>query len=146
LTGAGHLPTVPVSGPVFPGSGTGKVYYDSPAFPAAYRGVWFLNDWLRKTIFVYRPVWDGALLQPKGGKWEEFAVGRTALFQPVDIEIGPDDALYVSGWGTSYGAVFKDGQQVNEGRIFRIAAADGSRRESNRQARSPWRMDRVRTP
>jgi hypothetical protein len=51
-TGAGHLPTVPVSGPVFPGSGTGKVYYDSPAFPAAFRGVWFMNDWLRKTIFV----------------------------------------------------------------------------------------------
>jgi putative membrane-bound dehydrogenase-like protein len=127
-TGAGHLPTVPVSGPVFPGSGTGKVYHDSPSFPAGYRGVWFMNDWLRKTIFVYRPVWDGALVQPKGGKWEEFAVGRAALFQPVEIEIGPDDALYVSGWGTSYGAVFKDGKQINEGRIFRIAPADGARR------------------
>lgn len=120
-TGANHLPTVPVSGPVFPGSSSGIVYSDSPSLPPNYRGVWFMNDWLRKSIFVYRPVWDGALLQPQGGKWEEFAVGRTALFQPVDIEHGPDGALYVTGWGKSYGAVFKDGKQVNEGRIFRIS-------------------------
>ena len=44
-----------------------------------------------------------------------------ALFKPVDIVAGPDGALYVSGWGEEYGAVWKDGEQANEGRIFRIS-------------------------
>ncbi len=123
-TGLDHLPTAPISGPVFVGSGTGIVYYDSPQLPPEYRGSWFINDWLRKTTFVYRPTWDGALIKPEGGKWQEFALGRSALFQPVDITTGPDGALYVTGWGRSYGAVFKDGEQVNEGRVFRISWPD----------------------
>ena len=140
-TGADHAPTAPISGPVFDGSGTGILYYDAPQMPPAFRGVWFFNDWLRKTTFVYRPRWDGALIQPEGGRWQSFASGggagravanygardsgvppvATALFQPVDIVAGPDGALYISGWGEEYGAVWKDGQQANEGRIFRIS-------------------------
>ena len=141
-TGRDHAPTAPVSGPVFDGSGTGIIYYDAPQMPPAYRGVWFFNDWLRKTTFVYRPRWDGALIQPEGGRWEPFVSGGGAgwavanygggresgvprlpspLFQPVDIVAGPDGALYISGWGEEYGVVWKDGQQVNEGRIFRIS-------------------------
>lgn len=123
-TGDEHLPTAPISGPVFTGSGTGLVYYDSPYLPPEYRGAWFINDWLRKTTFIYRPTWDGALTMPEGGKWQEFALGRSALFQPVDIATGPDGALYLTGWGKSYGAVFKNGEQVNEGRVFRISWPD----------------------
>ncbi|MDQ3346605.1 MAG: PmoA family protein [Acidobacteriota bacterium] len=141
-TGQDHAPTAPVSGPVFDGSGTGIIYYDSPQMPPAYRGVWFFNDWLRKTTFVYRPRWEGALIQPEGGRWQPFATGGGAgravanygggrekgvpalpspLFQPVDIVAGPEGALYISGWGEEYGVVWKDGQQANEGRIFRIS-------------------------
>ena len=144
-TGSDHPPTAPISGPVFDGSGTGIVYYDSPQMPPAYRGVFFFNDWLRKTTFVYRPRWEGALIQPEGGRWQVFAGGggagravanygsarpggapapATPLFKPVDIVVGPDGALYISGWGEEYGAVWKDGQQVNEGRIFRISWPD----------------------
>ena len=144
-TGSGHAPTAPISGPVFDGSGTGIVYYDAPQMPPAYRGVFFFNDWLRKTTFVYRPRWEGALIQPEGGRWQVFASGGGAgravadyggaretgapapaspLFKPVDIVVGPDGALYVSGWGEEYGAVWKDGQQANEGRIFRISWPD----------------------
>jgi putative membrane-bound dehydrogenase-like protein len=138
-TGKDHAPTAPISGPVFDGSGTGIIYYDSPQMPPAYRGVWFFNDWLRKTTFVYRPSWDGALIQPEGGRWQSFANGggsgwavanygasgappiASSLFKPVDIVAGPDGSLYISGWGEEYGAVWKDGEQVNEGRIFRIS-------------------------
>ena len=141
-TGSDHAPTAPVSGPVFDGSGTGIVYYDAPQMPPAYRGVFFFNDWLRKTTFVYRPRWEGALIQPEGGRWQVFAAGGGAgravadygggretgaaapaspLFKPVDIVAGPDGALYISGWGEEYGAVWKNGEQVNEGRIFRIS-------------------------
>jgi putative membrane-bound dehydrogenase-like protein len=141
-TGKDHAPTAPISGPVFDGSGTGILYYDAPQLPLAYRGVWFFNDWLRKTTFVYRPRWEGALIQPEGGRWQAFASGGGAgravayygsgpeqkepalaspLFKPVDIVTGPDGALYISGWGEEYGAVWKNGEQANEGRIFRIS-------------------------
>ena len=140
-TGRDHAPTAPISGPVFDGSGTGIIYYDAPQMPPAFRGVWFFNDWLRKTTFVYRPRWDGALIQPEGGRWQPFATGggagravasygggreavpptATPLFKPVDIVAGPDGALYISGWGEEYGVVWKDGEQTNEGRIFRIS-------------------------
>ena len=116
------------------------VFYDFPQLPAEYRGVWLINDWLRKTTFAYQPRWDGALLQPEGGRWQPFVSGggagraaatyggnRTAaaagaLYKPVDIVIGPEGALYVSGWGDQLGVVWgADGQQANEGRVFRIS-------------------------
>ncbi|MBL9186689.1 MAG: PmoA family protein [Opitutaceae bacterium] len=127
-TGENHLPTVPVSGPVFPGSGTGVAYLDHASLPAKLRGVWLINDFLRRTTFVYRPVWDGALVQPSGGAWEPLIRGGDALFNPVDIEPGPDGSLYISGWGAHLGAVFRDGHQTNEGRIFRLTAADNPAR------------------
>jgi putative membrane-bound dehydrogenase-like protein len=142
-TGRDHPPTVPVSAPVYDGSGTGLVYYDLPQLPPAYRGVWFINDYLRKTTYVYRPRWDGALLQPEGGRWQPFIVGGGSgravsfygprlrdkpesaeigsLYKPIDIVIGPDGALYVSGWGQELNVVWKDGQQANEGRVFRVS-------------------------
>lgn len=116
-----HPPTAPVSGPLFEGSGTGLVFYDAPQFPSAFRGVFFINDWLRKTTFVWRPKWDGALLRPAGGNWEPFVEGGPALFRPTDLEVGPDGALWMLGWGSGYGAEWKDGMLINEGRVFRIA-------------------------
>ena len=123
-TGEGHLPTVPISGPVFDGSGTGIVFYDAPQFPEKFRRVFFINDWLRKTMFAYRPRWDGALRQPEGGAWQPFVVGGKSLFRPTDLEVGPDGALWCLGWSTGYGAQFKDGKLVSEGRVFHIAWKD----------------------
>jgi len=117
---APHPPTAPVSGPLFEGSGTGVVFGDSLQFPREYRSVFFINDWLRKTTFVWRPHWDGALMRPCGGDWEPFIVGGKSLFRPTDIEFGPDGALWVLGWSSGYGAEWKDDQLTNEGRIFRI--------------------------
>ena len=117
---APHPPTAPVSGPLFEGSGTGVVFGDSLQFPPEYRSVFFINDWLRKTTFVWRPHWDGALMRPRGGDWEPFIVGGKSLFRPTDIEFGPDGALWVLGWSSGYGAEWKDGHLTNEGRIFRI--------------------------
>ncbi|MBL9202492.1 MAG: c-type cytochrome [Opitutaceae bacterium] len=122
-TGASHLPTVPISGPVFTGSGTGVVFSDTPGWPAAQRGVWFINDFLHRTTYLYRPRWDGALIQPAGGKWEPFLRAGDALFNPVDIELAPDGSLLITGWGKSLGAEFRDGQQTNEGRLFRVRPA-----------------------
>jgi len=116
-----HPPSAPVSGPLFEGSGTGLVFGDSPQFPATHRGVFFINDWLRKTTFVWRPRWDGALLRP-AGEWEPFVQGGPALFRPTDLEVGPDGALWILGWSAGYGAEYKDGQMRSEGRVFRVTA------------------------
>lgn len=121
-----HAATAAVSGPLFEGSGTGVIFGDSPQFPDQYRGVYFINDWLRKTTFVWRPQWDGAMMRPAGNDWEPFIVGGKSLFRPTDLEFGPDGALWVLGWSTGYGAEWQDGQLSNEGRIYRIAPT-GSR-------------------
>ena len=122
-----HAPSAPVSGPLFEGSGTGIVFGDSAAFPASHRGVFFINDWLRKTTFVWRPRWEGALMRPDGGDWLPFIEGGRALFRPTDLEFGPDGALWVLGWGRGYGAEYRDGKFVSEGRVFRIAPAHAGR-------------------
>ena len=41
-------------------------------------------------------------------------------FDPVDIEIGPDKAIWISSWGRQYGAHYENGKLANEGRIYRI--------------------------
>ncbi len=135
-TGYRHVATAPVSGPVFHGSGTGVLYYDYPQMPAKYRGVWFINDFLRKTSFAYRPVWEGSLMLPEGGAWEPFAVGGESLFKPVDLAVGPDGAIYLTGWGNELGVVWKDGQQANEGRVFRISWPTAPRANWNTAARA----------
>ena len=121
-----HLPTAPHSGPFFNGSGTGVIYYSLDKFPKPYRNVFFINDWGRKCTYVMRPRWNGALLQSDTGDepLEIFADANSSLFKPSDIEIGPDGALWILGWGNGYGVEW-DGEpklenQINEGRIFRI--------------------------
>ena len=117
-----HPPSAPVSGPLFEGSGTGVIFGDSPQFPPTHRGVFFINDWLRKTTFVWRPRLDGAMLRPEGGNWEPFVQGGKALFRPTDLEIGPDGALWILGWSAGYGAEYQDGAMTSEGRVFRVVA------------------------
>jgi len=121
-TGHDHLPTAPITGKVFVGSGTGIVFYDADHFPESHRGVWFFNDWLRKTTFMYRPRFDGALIQPTEEDWTEFVRGGEALFKPTDIEVGPDGKLYIFGWGTDYGVKWDDDHEMaNEGRVYRVS-------------------------
>ena len=128
-TGEDHPPTVPISGPVFHGSGTGVVYGASKQFPEEYRGVFFCADWLNRNVFVFRPQWDGALMRNREAP-EVFAAapsGRAMssssgmLFDPTDIEFGPDGAMWVASWGHGYGARVEDGQQTDQGRVFRIS-------------------------
>ena len=126
-----HLPTAPSSGPLFDGSGTGIIFCGLEHYPDKYRGVYLINDWLRREVYLYRPTWQGALRVPESGA-ERFELlahaggGRSMpqshgrAFDPVDIEIGPDGAIWVASWGREYGAEYRDGEVANEGRIYRI--------------------------
>ena len=133
-----HPPSAPVSGPLFEGSGTGLIFGDSPQFPPSHRGVFFINDWLRKTTFVWRPRWEGALLKPENGDWEPFVKGGPSLFRPTDLEVGPDGALWILGWGSGYGAEYRDGKMTSEGRVFRVTARNSPRTD--------WRTPKRRQP
>ena len=130
-----HPPTAPVSSTLGEGSGTGIVFCDSPQMPPAYRGVFLINDFLRKTTFVWRPQWDGALMMPRPGSderggWQPFVQGGKALFRPTDIEIGPDGSLWILGWSAAYSSTLKNdddlknGKWDNEGRIFHVRWKD----------------------
>ncbi len=127
--GDAHLPSAPSAGPLFEGSGAGVIYCGLERYPEKYRGVFLINDWLRREIYIYRPVWKGAWMQSKSGKFEiiAHAGGGRAMdksggrrFSPVDIEVGPDQAIYVSSWGRQYGVKMEDGKIANEGRIYRL--------------------------
>ena len=125
-----HPPSAPVSSPLFEGSGTGLIFCDSPQFPPEYRKLFFINDWARKTTFAWKPTWEGAHMKPEGGTWKPFLEGgkSKAVFRPTDIEVGPDGALWVLGWGRYYGAeppsAYDDGKMINEGRIFHVRWKD----------------------
>ena len=122
-TGQEHLPTPPITGKVFHGSGTGITYCNSPALPEQYQGIWIFNDWFRRTTFYYHPKWSGAHLTPDTDDWVELVAGQDTLYKPTDIEVAPDGSIYILGWGTEYGLQADDqGNQINEGRIFRISA------------------------
>ncbi len=127
--GDDHLPTAPSAGPLFEGSGTGVVYCGLEHYPENYRDVFLINDWLRREVYIYRPAWHGAWMtadretleifaHADGGRAMSKSEGRR--FDPVDIELGPDGAIYISSWGREYGLSEKDGKQVNEGRIYRL--------------------------
>lgn len=127
--GDDHLPTAPSSGPLFEGSGTGIIFCNVPDYPKKYRNVFFINDWLNREVYIFKPEWKGAwrfsesqnlvsLASAGSGRAMPLSKGRS--FDPVDIEIGPDRSIWISSWGRQYGAHYENGSLANEGRIYRI--------------------------
>jgi putative membrane-bound dehydrogenase-like protein len=134
------------------GSGTGVVYYTSEHFPKAYRNSYLVADWTNHCVFHYTPKWDGALQVPgvkkvkivDGGKTQagdlNYKPGKgKSLFRPTDIEVGPDGALYIGGWGSVYGTKYvpaskwtKEENAKYQGRVFQL------RHKNSLIAKSKW--------
>ncbi|HAA68173.1 MAG: hypothetical protein CMJ70_16840 [Planctomycetaceae bacterium] len=123
-TGAGNLPTVPVSGPLTSGSWVGITYYQHAQFLPRYRDVFFINDWLFGT-YVYRPGWNGALRDAADGTLEPFIQRRPdgMLYRPTDLAVGPGGDLYILGWGGNYH--YEKGQEGSW--VFRVSCPAGVR-------------------
>jgi len=141
-----HMAVAP-SSDLFPsvsGSGTGVAFYSAEHFPGKYRDRYLIADWTNNCIFLYNPRWEGSLQVPAETKRKIVDGGATrggdlgykgakgrSLFRPTDIEIGPDGALYIAGWGSVYGTRYvpKDKWTPEEnakyqGRVFRLIHKD----------------------
>ena len=137
-----HMAVAPSSNlfPSVSGSGTGVVFYDSTHFPEKYRGRYLIADWTNNCIFLYNPIWDGSLQMPaetmrkvvdggvtQGGDLGYKGAEGRSLFRPTDIEVGPDGALYMAGWGSVYGTEYVPAEKWTaeenakyQGRVFRL--------------------------
>jgi putative membrane-bound dehydrogenase-like protein len=143
----GKHPAVAPSSDLFPGvsgSGTGVVFYTSNHFPEQYRNRYLIADWTNNCIFLYHPKWDGALQVPAETKSKIVDGGVTragdlgykgakdrSLFRPTDIDVGPDGALYMAGWGSVYGTKYVPKEKWTteenakyQGRVFRLRHKD----------------------
>ena len=124
-----HLPTAPSSGPLFEGSGTGIIFCNIANYPKKYRNVFFINDWLNREVYIFKPEWKGAwrfsesqnlVSLASAGTGRSMPLSKGRSFDPVDIELGPDRSIWISSWGRQYGAHYENGSLANEGRIYRL--------------------------
>ena len=154
--GDSHLPTAPSSGPLFEGSGAGVIHCRIPGYPERYNDVFLINDWLNREVFIYRSRWDGAWRKPDrqplevlahagGGRSMSLSSGRA--FDPVDVEMGPDGAIWITSWGRQYGAHYVKSNLANEGRIYRLWPKDFSPlvAERNPAPLTEWSVEQLIT-
>jgi putative heme-binding domain-containing protein len=102
---------------------SGLSYYAADHFPAPYRDTVFIGNVVTNRINHDRVVWHGstpeAVLQP------DFLVSDDPWFRPVDIELGPDGALYVADFynriiGHYEVPLTHPGRDRESGRVWRI--------------------------
>jgi putative heme-binding domain-containing protein len=72
----------------------GVVFYDAPQFPAEYRRNLFVGNVVTNRVHRDVPEWRGST--PWIQKPEDFLVCDDWWFHPVDLQIGPEGALYIA--------------------------------------------------
>ena len=101
----------------------GAAYCDAPPFPAAYQGCLFLGNVM--TCRVHRD-----RLERRGSSWvaveqEDFLRCDDPWFRPVDLQMGPDGALYIADFynriiGHYEVPLDHPGRDRERGRIWRV--------------------------
>ena len=102
---------------------SGIVYYAADHFPEAYRDTVFIGNVVTNRINHDKLVWTGST--PKAIEQPDFLVSDDPWFRPVDIELGPDGALYVADFynriiGHYEVPLTHPGRDRERGRIWRI--------------------------
>ena len=72
----------------------GISFYAADQFPEAYRGTVFVGNVVTNRINHDKIEWHGS--SPQGIEQPDFVWSEDNWFRPVDIELGPDGALYVA--------------------------------------------------
>jgi putative heme-binding domain-containing protein len=101
----------------------GISYYAAVQFPEAYRGMVVVGNVVTNRINADRIEWHGS--SPKGIAAPDFVWSEDNWFRPVDIELGPDGALYVADFynriiGHYEVPLTHPGRDRERGRIWRI--------------------------
>ena len=101
----------------------GIVYYAADAFPKAFRDNIFIGNVVTSRINRDTLEWHGS--SPKGIAQPDFLVSDDPWFRPVDLELGPDGALYVADFynriiGHYEVPLTHPGRDRERGRIWRI--------------------------
>ena len=101
----------------------GVVSYAADQFPEAYRGTMFIGNVVTNRINHDRLEWHGS--SPKAIVQPDFLWSDDNWFRPVDLELGPDGALYVADFynriiGHYEVPLTHPGRDRERGRIWRI--------------------------
>src|SRR5262249_60408660 len=72
----------------------GVAYYAADQFPATYRGSLYVGNVLTNRIHHDVLYWQGS--SPQAIEQDDLVWSEDNWFRPVDIELGPDGALYVA--------------------------------------------------
>ncbi|MEA2630911.1 MAG: hypothetical protein QOE66_1130, partial [Chloroflexota bacterium] len=102
---------------------SGISYYAADHFPEPYRGTIFIGNVMTNRINHDRLEWHGST--PKAIAQPDFLRSDDNWFRPVDIELGPDGALYVADFynriiGHYEVPLTHPGRDRERGRIWRI--------------------------
>ncbi len=121
----------------------GLVYYSADAFPPEYRDCLYLGNPITGRIHRNRPGIAGST-RPMA-RQEDFLVSTDPWCRPVDVELGPDGALYVADWYNRIIAhvevdLAHPERDKSRGRIWRIVYR-GDDAAAQRQFEGPMARD-----
>ncbi len=102
---------------------SGIAYYAADHFPADYRGSLFVGNVVTSRINRDTIEWTGA--SPRAIEQPDFVISDDPWFRPVDVELGPDGALYVADFynkiiGHYEVPLTHPGRDRQRGRVWRI--------------------------
>lgn len=129
---------------------SGLVYYRAEHFPIAYRRLFYSGNVMTSRINCNQLLWQGATAIAK--ELPDFLTSDDPWFRPVDIQMGPDGALYVADFynkiiGHYEVPLTHPGRDRTSGRIWRITYTGSLEHEPPKAlqvAAEEW-MDRSNT-
>ncbi|MFN3191886.1 MAG: PVC-type heme-binding CxxCH protein [Aureliella sp.] len=107
---------------------SGLALYRAGQFPPAYRNLLYSGNVMTSRINCNRLDWTGSTATAE--EYDDFLTSEDPWFRPVDIQIGPDGALYVADFYNKIIGHYEvplehPGRDRTSGRIWRITYAGG---------------------